>query len=97
MTNWQALIREQIEKERAAATQLLQEWVREPSVQGEERSIQEKIAQRLHAMGMEVDLWVMGGEELLKHPYFVSPRSEFSGSPNVVASGREPAAAARSS
>lgn len=84
MTNWQALIREQIEKERAAATQLLQEWVREPSVQGEERSIQEKIAQRLHAMGMEVDLWVMGGEELLKHPYFVSPRSEFSGSPNVV-------------
>ncbi|MEJ8547731.1 peptidase [Brevibacillus borstelensis] len=84
MTNWQALIRERIEKERDAATELLQEWVREPSVQGEERSIQEKIARTLHAMGMEVDLWVMGGEELLKHPYFVSPRTEFSGSPNVV-------------
>ncbi|QQE73053.1 peptidase [Brevibacillus composti] len=84
MTNWHALIREQIAKERSAAVELLQEWVREPSVQGEERSIQEKIAARLHAMGMDVDMWVMEGEELLRHPYFVSPRTDFSASPNVV-------------
>jgi acetylornithine deacetylase len=84
MANWQTLIREQIAKEKEAATKLLQSWVREASVQGEERSIQESIAETLHAMGLEVDLWVMEGDELLKHPYFVSPRTAFADSPNVV-------------
>ncbi|MDA5110946.1 peptidase [Brevibacillus thermoruber] len=84
MANWQTLIREQIAKEKAAATELLQSWVREASVQGKERSIQESIAETLHAMGLEVDLWVMEGDELLKHPYFVSPRTAFADSPNVV-------------
>ncbi|TRY22733.1 peptidase [Brevibacillus sp. LEMMJ03] len=84
MANWQTLIREQIAKEKAAATELLQAWVREASVQGKERSIQESIAETLHAMGLEVDLWVMEGDELLKHPYFVSPRTVFADSPNVV-------------
>jgi len=84
MANWQTLIREQIAKEKEAATKLLQAWVREASVQGNERSIQESIAKTLHAMGLEVDLWVMEGDELLKHPYFVSPRTVFADSPNVV-------------
>ncbi|WP_029099236.1 peptidase [Brevibacillus thermoruber] len=84
MANWQTLIREQIDKEKAAATELLQAWVREASVQGKERSIQESIAETLHAMGLEVDLWVMEGDELLQHPYFVSPRTVFADSPNVV-------------
>lgn len=84
MANWQTLIREQIAKEKAAATELLQSWVREASVQGKERSIQESIAETLHAMGLEVDLWVMEGDELLQHPYFVSPRTVFADSPNVV-------------
>ncbi|MGQ7276345.1 peptidase [Brevibacillus thermoruber] len=84
MANWQTLIREQIAKEKAAATELLQAWVREASVQGKERSIQESIAETLHAMGLEVDLWVMEGDELLQHPYFVSPRTAFADSPNVV-------------
>ncbi|WP_421616797.1 peptidase [Brevibacillus sp. TJ4] len=84
MSNLQTRIREQLQKEREAATLLLQEWVRHPSVQCEELSIQESIAKRLAAMGLEVDVWEMGGEELLKHPYFVSPRSVFQNSPNVV-------------
>jgi acetylornithine deacetylase len=84
MSAWKEKIRAQIEKERASATELLQAWVRERSVQGEERSIQESIAERLRAMGLEVDLWVMEGEELMKHPYFVSPRNTFENSPNVV-------------
>jgi acetylornithine deacetylase len=84
MANWQTLIREQIAKEKAAATELLQSWVREASVQGKERSIQESIAETLHAMGLEVDLWVMEGDELLQHPYFVSPRTAFEDSPIVV-------------
>lgn len=81
---WQERIRAQIAQERGATVALLQEWVQERSVQGEERSIQEKIAAHLTAMGLEVDMWVMEGEELLNHPYFVSPRNQFANSPNVV-------------
>jgi len=81
---WQERIRTQIAQERGATVALLQEWVQERSVQGEERSIQEKIAAHLTAMGLEVDMWVMEGEELLNHPYFVSPRNYFANSPNVV-------------
>ncbi|MDF2682844.1 MAG: acetylornithine deacetylase [Brevibacillus sp.] len=84
MENWQSLIREQLEKDREAATALLQGWVKDPSIQGDEESIQESIAKTLASMGLDVDLWVMEGEELLQHPYFVSPRQEFAGSPNVV-------------
>ncbi len=81
---WQERIRAQIAKERKTATELLQAWVRERSVQGNERSIQESIARYLCQMGLEVDLWVMDGEELKRHPYFVSPRDTFENSPNVV-------------
>jgi acetylornithine deacetylase len=84
-SNWKERIHAQLEQEREDATRLLQEWVREGSVQGQERSIQEKIARHLAAMGLEVDMWVMEGDELLKHPYFVSPRHTFAESPNVVA------------
>lgn len=82
--SWQERIRAQIAQECGATVALLQEWVQERSVQGEERSIQEKIAAHLTAMGLEVDMWVMEGEELLNHPYFVSPRNQFAASPNVV-------------
>jgi acetylornithine deacetylase len=84
MTNWQSLIHDQLQKGRDAATMLLQEWVRYRSVSGAEQSIQESIASRLASMGLDVDLWVMGGEELVSHPYFVSPRTVFEDSPNVV-------------
>ncbi|MFS0921414.1 peptidase [Brevibacillus sp. 179-C 1.1 NHS] len=84
MENWQALIREQLEKDREVAVQLLQQWVKSPSVQGEEQSIQQSIADLLTQMGLAVDLWVMEGEELVSHPYFVSPRTTFESSPNVV-------------
>lgn len=84
MANWQSLIKEQLEKDRDEAVALLQEWVKSPSVQGEEASIQESIAQTLADMGLDVDLWVMEGDELLQHPYFVSPRTVFDRSPNVV-------------
>lgn len=84
MANWQSRIQEQLQKEREAAVLLLQEWVRHPSVQNEEFPIQESIAKRLAAMGLDVDVWVMEGDELIKHPYFVSPRQTFANSPNVV-------------
>ncbi|MCK9905271.1 peptidase, partial [Frankia sp. Cpl3] len=83
-TSWKERVHAQIQQERESATKLLQMWVREKSVQGEERSVQESIASHLATMGMEVDSWVMEGDELIKHPYFVSPRDTFENSPNVV-------------
>lgn len=77
-------IRTQLDQIRPAATELLQEWVRAASLMGYERGIQEKIAEKLSVMGLEVDIWEMDGEELQKHDYFVSPRTSFQGSPNVV-------------
>lgn len=85
--SWQERIREQLGKDREDAISLLQEWVREASVQGQEAGIQHRIANHLETLGLEVDIWEMVGEELQKlekHDYFVSPRTEFAGSPNVV-------------
>jgi len=66
------------------AVELLQSWVQKASVQGEEEQIQQQVADYLAKLGLEVDTWVMEGEEFLKHPYFVSPRTSFETSPNVV-------------
>lgn len=82
---WRDRIKAQIEQEKKSATQLLQDWVREASVPGQEQRLQKSIAKLLAEMGLSVDMWTMEGEELLSHPYFVSPRRTFDGSPNVVA------------
>ncbi|MGE5702294.1 MAG: peptidase [Clostridia bacterium] len=84
LAGWKEKIWQQLEKNREQSVALLQSWVREASVQGEEASVQELVAKKLTEMGFTVDTWVMGGEELLSHPYFVSPRTQFEGSPNVV-------------
>lgn len=84
LTRWREKIRQQLAEERPAAVELLRDWVREASVPGAERPLQEKIARLLTAMGLKVDLWVMEGEELLSHPYFCATRREFADSPNVV-------------
>ena len=52
---WQERIHAQIAQQREATISLLQDWVKEQSEQGKERSIQEKIAARLSAsQGIEV-------------------------------------------
>ncbi|WP_027416555.1 peptidase [Aneurinibacillus terranovensis] len=62
----------------------LQQVVQAPSTQGNEAGAQKLIADKLREMGLEVDVWEPTGDELVKHPYFCSPRTEFTGSPNVV-------------
>lgn len=96
MANWQALIREQLEKDREASVKLLQEWVQSPSVQGAEEAIQKSIADHLAKMGLSVDLWVMEGEELVSHPYFVSPGKRLKAVRTSSASGKARGMAARS-
>lgn len=66
------------------AANFLAALIRAASTAGLEREAQVLMAEKFHTMGMEVDVWEQGGEELTKHPCFFSPRTEFNGSPNVV-------------
>jgi acetylornithine deacetylase len=62
----------------------LQSLVKEDSIQGNERGVQQLVIQRLEQMGLEVDVWHPSGELFLNHPHFCATRTEFSNSPNVV-------------
>ena len=71
-------------KKRDHGVQLLQRFVQAASTQGNEQDAQQIVIETLNEMGLAVDVWEPAGEELQKHPYFTSPRNEFTGSPNVV-------------
>ncbi|TVX99021.1 peptidase [Paenibacillus cremeus] len=75
---------EWLQQHRDEGILLLQDLVRIPSTQGNEREAQLLVAKRLHRMKLEVDLWEPDGKTLEAHPFFYSPRSGFEGSPNVV-------------
>ncbi|WCN37549.1 peptidase [Aneurinibacillus uraniidurans] len=66
------------------AVQFLSALVQEASLSGQEAEAQRQVADKLATLGLTVDTWEPGGEELIRHPYFCSPRQLFSGSPNVV-------------
>lgn len=78
-------IKEWLSVHRRTGIRLLQRLVQEKSTSGNESSAQAIIIEKLRAIGgMEIDIWEPNFSELQKHPYFVSPRTNFSGSPNVV-------------
>ncbi|WP_071394500.1 peptidase [Bacillus tuaregi] len=68
----------------AAGTRLLQRLVQERSIRGEESKAQAIIIEKLRQIGLQLDIWEIGGKELISHPKFCSDRTEFSGNPNVV-------------
>lgn len=70
---------------RTKTVRLLKKLVQEPSIQGNESSAQAVIIEKCRELGLLIDIWEPDGAELSKHPYFVSPRTHFAGSPNVVA------------
>lgn len=63
---------------------LLQKLVQQKSVQGNERNVQEIVAEFLDSLHLDVDVWDLNEERLQKHPYFYSNRKKFENSPNVV-------------
>ena len=64
---------------------LLQMLVQEPSTQGFESGAQAIIVETCRELGLQLDIWEPGGEQLRSHPYFVTARKNFTNSPNVVA------------
>ena len=71
-------------KNKDSGTRLLQKLVQADSTQGNEKGAQEIVIEALHEIGLQIDIWEQSGDKLVQHPYFVSPRTEFKESPNVV-------------
>ena len=41
--------------------------------------------EKLRELGLDLDIWEPSFSKMQDHPYFVSPRTSFSDSPNIVA------------
>jgi acetylornithine deacetylase len=63
---------------------LLQRLIQEKSTSGNESSAQAIVIEKLRELGLLIDIWEPNFSKLQHHPYFVSPRTSFTGSPNVV-------------
>ncbi len=66
------------------AISFLQKMIQQPSVQGNEKGVQEIVIEKLKQLQLEVDVWDPKFEELEKHPYFIPSRKNYVDSPNVV-------------
>lgn len=83
--NTHAQIKQWLEENKQRGTRLLQQLVQEGSIRGNESSAQAIIIEKCRKLGLTLDIWEIGKEELVKHPAFCSDRKDFSGNPNVVA------------
>ncbi|OIJ12976.1 acetylornithine deacetylase [Anaerobacillus arseniciselenatis] len=84
MTTYNEKIKNWLIQNRENTIDFLQKLIKLPSTQGNEAQIQAIIAEKLEQIGLQVEQWELDEEELQKHPYFFSNRTDFSDSPNVV-------------
>lgn len=77
-------MRNYITENRIRGTRLLQKLVQEPSTRGNESGAQAVIVEKCRELGLEMDIWEIGGEGLLAHEAFCSDRKDFRGNPNAV-------------
>ena len=66
------------------AIAFLQKMIQQPSVQGNEKGVQDVVIEKLNSLGLSVDVWDPTHDQLSKSEYFVPSRNSFEGSPNVV-------------
>ncbi|MFF2875438.1 peptidase [Gottfriedia sp. NPDC057991] len=78
-------INDYIHKNKNKAIELLQNLVREKSVSGNEAGAQKIITNYLQNLGLVIDRFEPSIEELTKSSYFISERTSFEDSPNIVA------------
>ncbi|MFD4705733.1 peptidase [Gottfriedia sp. NPDC058432] len=74
-----------IHKNKNKAIELLQNLVQEKSVSGNEADAQKIISNYLQNLGLVIDRFEPSIEELAKSSYFISERTSFEESPNIVA------------
>lgn len=85
MKNYEGLIKQWLKENRARGARLLQILVQENSTRGNESGAQAIVIEKCRQMGLVLDIWEIGGEELKKHPAYCCDRQSFNGNPNLVA------------
>ena len=80
----QQKIESYIDQHADEAISFLQKLVQQPSVQGNEKGVQELVVEKLIALGLSVDVWDPSHQELSVSEYFIPSRESFKDSPNVV-------------
>ncbi|MDE8563842.1 peptidase [Anoxybacillus rupiensis] len=85
MKDIQNQLHQWILKNQDQAIQLLRRLVQEASTQKNEANAQALIIEKCRQLQLELDIWEPDIEKLRQHPYFVSARTSFRNSPNVVA------------
>lgn len=73
-----------VESLRDEALHLLQTLVRIPSLPGDEKAVQDVIANQMQAMKLKLDIWDPVDETLQAHPAYVPVDISYAGRPNVV-------------
>ncbi|ANB61383.1 peptidase [Anoxybacteroides amylolyticum] len=72
-------------KKKKAGIELLRRLVQEASTQTNEATAQALIIEKCRQLQLELDIWEPEIDQLKRNPYFVSTRTTFLHSPNVVA------------
>lgn len=85
MKHYKKMIQDYISNHKIQAIELLKQLVREDSVSGKESKAQSIVIEKLRELELDIDVWEPSIEEMREHPYFISSRENFNGSPNVVA------------
>jgi len=80
----QQKIERYIDQHADEAISFLQKLIQQPSVQGNEKGVQELVVQKIEELGLDADVWDPSHEELSTSEYFIPSRGSFAGSPNVV-------------
>nr|WP_263326046.1 peptidase [Neobacillus sp. Marseille-Q6967] len=80
-----AAVKQWLKDHRARCARFLQVLVQENSTRGNESSAQALIIEKCRQLGLTLDIWEIGSEELKEHWAYCCDRQTFEGNPNVVA------------
>ncbi|PGM52205.1 peptidase [Bacillus sp. AFS053548] len=85
MSHYKKVIQDYISDHKEKTIDLLRQLVMENSVSGNESKAQAIVLEKLRELELDLDVWEPDLKEMKEHPYFISTRDSFTGSPNIVA------------
>jgi acetylornithine deacetylase len=85
MLEYEDLVRKWLKENQTKGIKLLQLLVQENSTRGKESSAQAIMIEKCRQLGLQLDIWEIDHNELVRHPSFFCDRKDFNGNPNVVA------------
>ncbi|ODG93058.1 MULTISPECIES: peptidase [Bacillaceae] len=85
MSHYKKVIQDYISNHKDKTVDLLKQLVMENSVSGNESKAQAIVLEKLRELDLDLDVWEPDLKEMKEHPYFISTRDSFTGSPNIVA------------